>query len=284
MSYVRKIEKVIQYIELNLNEEIRIEDLADLCHLSKFYFHRIFTALTGDSIMDYIRKRRISMASLELINSDKTILEIAMDYGFGSQEAFTRSFKNICGINPGAYRKGEKEIEIYEKFNVWKLKNEGGFTVEPKFVVKQEFKVIGLEIKTTMKENEEEKTIPKLWDKYAPRMSEIKNVAVAKRDLGLCEVVGKSDDSFSYIACKEVENFDFVPEGMSCKTIPTTKYAVFTHTGKVDKLGETYQYIYGTWLMNSGYHVEEGSCDFELYDDRFDNSETSEMDIYVPIK
>lgn len=282
MNYAKKMINVIEFIEANLKEEISIDTLAELCDLSKFYFHRIFTAVIGDSVMDYIRKRRLTKALEELINSSKGILEIAIDYGFGSQEAFSRSFKKFYGINPGQYRKSNKNIVLHKKFNF--RKNEGGIILEPKFVVKGEFKVIGMEIKTTLKENDETRSIPKLWDKYIPRASEIKNVAVEKRDLGLCEIMENSENAFSYIACKEVENFDFVPEGMVTKIIPTTKYAIFTHKGSLESLGDTYEYIYGNWLINSKCEVAKKSCDFELYDERFDNSETSQMDIYVPIK
>lgn len=68
------------------------------------------------------------------------------------------------------------------------------------------------------------------------------------------------------------------------KVVPSSRYAVYTHKGSGESLRETYDYIYGSWLPKSGYEINGIKYDFELYDERFDNSPSSEMDIYIPIK
>lgn len=261
-----------------------IEKLAEMTDLSKFYFHRIFSATTKISLMEYIRVRRISNAAIDLLNSKKSILEIAFDYQFNSHEAFSRAFKHIYGVNPGEYRKKQLSLKLYEKIDVIKLREKDVIVLEPKFILLEDFKVIGLSCSTTSDENDEKGTIPSLWDDFIPRIGEIKNSIVPMRTLGLCEIIENSSDSFTYICCKEVENFDIIPDGMVAKIVPSSKYAVFTHKGSVDKLGETYEYIYGIWLSKSGFEINGLKHDFEVYDERFDNTESSEMDIYIPIK
>lgn len=285
MSYVQNMQNVLNYIEQNLTEEISIDILAEIANLSKFYFHRMFTAMMKESVMDYIRKRRLTNAAHILLNSKMPIIQIAIDHQFSSQEAFSRAFKNIYSINPGKYRKDKPEICLHEKFNVWKLKDQKGeIIMEPKFLIKQEFKIIGMACKTTIKENEEKNIIPNLWGQYYNRSSEIKNCLFENRSIGLCEIVDNSEDTFTYICCKEVDNFNFIPEGMVGKVVPSSKYAIFTHKGKLDTLGNTYEYIHGKWLPNSEYGINKSAHDFELYDERCDNTDTSEMDIYIPIK
>lgn len=284
MSYIESMDKVINYIEDNLKKDVEIEVLAGLTYLSKFHFHRLFTHMVGQPLMGYIRKRRMARSANELLETDKTILEIAIDYRFNSNEAFTRAFKRNFGISPSIYRKEKREIFLEEKFNIWNLKlKEGEDIMDVKFVIKQEFKIVGMDILTTIEENERDRSIPKLWDRYIERESEIKNT-VKESSMGLCEVTADSEDEFTYICCKEVENFEEVPEGMVTRTVKTAKYAVFTHKGAVDNLGETYDYIYRKWLPNSEYEIISDGYDFELYDERFDNTENSELDIYIPVK
>ena len=84
MSYYKIIEKTINYIEVNLKDEINIDCIALNAKISKFHFHRIFSAVVDETIMEYIRKRRLSCAAIELVKSNKRILEIAIDYCFNS--------------------------------------------------------------------------------------------------------------------------------------------------------------------------------------------------------
>lgn len=284
MNYLRRIDLVINYIENNIKEEMSIEELAQMASLSKFYFHRIFSSTTKISLMEYIRIRRISNAAQELVNSNKSIIEIAFDYQFNSHEAFSRAFKNIYGISPREYRNNKLIINLHEKLDVIKLRDKDVILLEPKIIFNDEFKIIGLSCTTTNTENKEKGIIPSLWDKFISRIGEVKNTASSTRTFGLCEVIEDSNDSFTYVCCKDVENFDFVPEGMVAKVVPSSRYAVFTHKGSVESLGETYDYIYGSWLPKSGYEINGIKYDFELYDERFDNSSSSEMDIYIPIK
>lgn len=132
-----------------------------------------------------------------------------------------------------------------------------------------------------------ETVIPKLWDNLIQRMGEIRH-AVGETTYGLSEAIAESERShpeeFYYIAAQPVESLDDIPEGMECRTVPEGTYAVFTHVGRLDTLGETINYIHGSWAPNSGYELRPGP-ELELYDKRFDPaSDTSEMEICIPVK
>lgn len=105
MSYHQRLEKVIEFIGHHLDEELSLENLSDISCVSKFHFHRLFTAYTGLSLHQYIRWLRLKRAAHQLIlNKDQSIINIAMNAGFGSHEAFSRAFKKVCGMSPLQYR------------------------------------------------------------------------------------------------------------------------------------------------------------------------------------
>lgn len=162
--------------------------------------------------------------------------------------------------------------------------------MEPKFVTRDEFQVVGMECIGTNSNGE----FGRLWEEFLGRMDEISNRSQECGCYGLCgcgpecepeKGICKCQESgFSYIACVEVSDASEIPAGMVTKTIPAAKYAVFTHKGNLDKLGETYNNIYQKWLPESGCEIAGSYC-FELYDSRFNSTgEDSELDIYTPVK
>lgn len=104
MSYINLIQKLIEFIEDNLHDPLTIKAAARHVHVSPFHFHRLFRILTGESVAMYIRKRRFSIAAMELLESDKRIIDIAVGLGFSSHESFTRSFKQLSRVTPEQYR------------------------------------------------------------------------------------------------------------------------------------------------------------------------------------
>ena len=115
MNYKECIQNSINYIEENLKKDLSLQEVAENCYISYFHFSRIFRAVIGISVFEYIKRRRLSEAALELKNTNKNILEIALGYHFDSQETFTRNFKTYFRITPGKYRKLNKRILLYDK-------------------------------------------------------------------------------------------------------------------------------------------------------------------------
>jgi len=104
-DYYNKLQRALDYIEEHIKEDISLEELSSLCFYSTHHFHRMFQSIIGIPVTDYIRKRKLSVAAREIIETDKNIVDIALDYGFNSHETFTRAFKRIFDITPNAYRK-----------------------------------------------------------------------------------------------------------------------------------------------------------------------------------
>src|SRR5260221_7469856 len=107
MNYHKQLKKVTDFIGEHLDEEMSLESLSQIACLSKYHFHRLFTALTGLSLQQYIRWLRLKRAAHQLIvDKDQSIINIAINAGFESQEAFSRAFKKACGFSPNQYRQG----------------------------------------------------------------------------------------------------------------------------------------------------------------------------------
>ncbi len=118
MNWFELINQATAYIEKHISEDIILENVAKDCNVSYHYFSKTFTMITGYTLKEYIRNRRITLASYEVSNTDQRIIDIGVKYGYSSNEAFSRAFKKIHGINPSDARKNN--LTIYTHFPVLK--------------------------------------------------------------------------------------------------------------------------------------------------------------------
>lgn len=105
-----QIQNSVDYIEKHLCESMKLGEIAKQSHFSEFHFHRLFHKAVGMSVMEYVKKRRLSEAAAELAETDAKITEIAFKYQFSSEEAFSRAFKKLYGASPRYYRNARREI------------------------------------------------------------------------------------------------------------------------------------------------------------------------------
>lgn len=295
MDHIDRIQRAIDFIETHLTESISIESIAHEACFSMWHFQKIFSSTVGDSVKEYVRKRRLTSAVNDLSKTNRRIIEIALDYQFDSQESFTRAFKTFTGVTPGELRKNGLGPTLH--LNKPKITFEyldhlyGGMTMSPQFVFLEEKCIIGIDtnfISILSPDKNNDVLIPKLWDVYMERSHEIKN-RNGPIDMGVCEPVTNRSlkqhpAECYYLAGTEVPSNSDIPEGMTLKKVPAGRYAVFTHKGKLEKLQHTMNYIYGSWLPKSGEQLRDAP-DLEIYDHRFKfGAEDSELDIYIPVK
>jgi len=221
MSKIKCIERALQFMESNLKRRISLEDIADAANLSQWYFHRSFRILTGYCVNDYLRRRRICEASHELVYSSKSIRQIAIDYQFESQEAFTRSFSGICGISPGRFRKLLHQVSLFPAISLdrsYQHLRKGEKMLSPKLEKMDAFRVVGVQTQSSPSG-----TLHKLWADFTQRH------------------------------------------------------------GSMEKMHQTYEYIFGVWLAENGYQMAEADS-LEIYDERFNpEGADSVFEICIPI-
>lgn len=284
MDTIYCLSLALKHIEEHLQDKLELEILADVANYSAWHFHRLFTAHVGYGVSEYIRRRRLSEASRELIFTSKPIKEIACSYGFDSQEAFTRAFKSYSGVTPGYARKQKGPFIRFSAINLVLFSQHyrrGDIIMTPRIEHKEAFTVVGLAGQFTMENN----TIAQLWDQFNPRAMEIQD---AQYDccLGLCyyEPNYEKGKPFTYMAGRIVSKVDGIPQGMTVREVPACDYAVFEHKGSLETLQKTYDYIFREWLPASEYEMAPQD-DFEWYDYRFKFGQPdSILEIWIPIK
>ncbi|GHV08595.1 AraC family transcriptional regulator [Clostridia bacterium] len=113
MDIISRLNAAIDYLESNLVEEVKLEEAARLCACSVDGFSRTFSYLSGVSITEYIRKRRLTQAAIELQGSNCKVIDVAMKYGYNSSDAFSRAFVRQHGVTPSAARDPQCPLIIY---------------------------------------------------------------------------------------------------------------------------------------------------------------------------
>jgi AraC family transcriptional regulator len=297
LDYVACIQKSIDYIEENLKLEVALNDCAREAGFSVYHYYQVFGAYVGLPVMEYVRKRRLAWALTEL-KQGLRIIDVALDFGFGSERAFSRAFKKQYGLSPGKYRvlidssspPAKLVLKSFHQNNIY-----GGVVMEPKFVKKEAFKVAGYEIKTTNVGRVNYQVLPEFWSRYFSqnwgKVLHEKIKPISHAELGICFPGGLEEGEFSYVIGVEVADFSGVPEGLFKGEVPAATYAVFT-SPPAEREGNqlpksvqgTWDYIYASWFPGSGYEFDDKSrVDFELYNEPSLGDHGIQADIYVPV-
>lgn len=135
MDWVTGIHQALRYIEQHLREELTIRQIAQQATLSPFYFQKGFAMLCGMTVGDYIRQRRLSAAGLEVLTTDRKIIDIALEYGYDSPDSFTKAFTRFHGLTPAALRKSGGAVRSFAPLQI-KVTLEGGQNMDCKIMKK----------------------------------------------------------------------------------------------------------------------------------------------------
>ncbi len=285
----RRLDRALDLIERELHRSLTLADIAAAAHLSEFHFARTFRALSGHSVMEYLRRRRLQHAVDLLSTAPATsVLELALACGFGSSEAFTRAFRREYGIAPSTFRRnlGTLQLHRHRRLNMHEVHWET--PAPPTFVELPEFVAIGLADEFEPGQTER---IGNLWSRFVPQIDQVPRRIGSDVTYGICcphdscpADEARESDRFTYVAAVRVADLDDIPRGMTGVQVPAARYAVFCHAhGIGPALVRTMRYIFGEWLPASG--LELAGTDFEYYDSRFSPATgTGEFFIYVPVK
>lgn len=293
MNYSNAISQCIEFIEENIKSNLTPEVIANNCGYSVFHFSRVFNINKGMALMEYVKKRRLSLAAIDLFKGER-IIDIALDYGFETHNGFSKAFKKEFGFSPKQYTKYMRNY-----FNEKSKVELGGYIMNPVIMKKSAFKVAGYGIKTNITNNNYTKDIASFWSNYDGENLESKMYEILNPpkhgEVGICvPEVGESGDAV-YLLGVIIDNFDNVINDMITVEVPEATYAVFT-TPPVDRsnalenndfpeaIKNTWKYIFEEWFKDSEYVFDESKLDFEFYDERCHGRKDTVMEIYVPIQ
>ncbi|MBD5468843.1 MAG: helix-turn-helix transcriptional regulator [Lachnospiraceae bacterium] len=112
------VNRILSYVERNLEKDLTLEEIAKELHYSKFYVERVFKEHTGQPLYRYMKNRRLNEAAKKLIETRRPIVEIALEAGYHSQQAFTQAFHEVSGLSPQKYRKLENFVPIQTRIDL----------------------------------------------------------------------------------------------------------------------------------------------------------------------
>ena len=282
MNLLDSMNEAIQYIEKNLWEKIDYTEVAKVAGCSQWYLQRMFMSITDVSISEYIRRRRLTLAAFDLKNSDQSILEIALKYGYQSSDAFTRAFKALHLVTPSKARENGVLLKSYAPIT-FILSIKGVAAMNYKIQENEAMRVVGVKKWFSTIDNGQLKEIPKMWDEFPKeKMEKLKSLSVSGEVVGMCGDM--YNDGFDYWI--GVITDKPCPEGMCEMTIPASTWAIFEVIGPIRPLPNTMQDIWGRifseWFPNSGYEHAEVP-ELECYSNGDCMAEDYKSEIWIPI-
>ena len=292
MTSTEILEKSISYIEAHLKEPLTAEVLAAEAGFSPYHFYRLFTLHTGMPVMEYIRRRRLAYAALELCEG-KRILDVAMDWGFESHGGFSKAFRKVYGFSPDEYRRRAAPHRPGPPNPLAKLTPvQTDILPQVRIEERKGFFVAGMVLRTS-EELSSIAQIPALWKRIQVREQENKIYALARpREHGEYYIsfpVGTG--MFRLITGVKVDDPEDMDGSLYVDWVQPGLYGIFSPPpvfGNADQFAEavkqTWQYIFDEWLPDSGYCLDEERLDYECYDERCHGAGPFSMDICVPLK
>lgn len=274
MNTYNIVAKTIELIESNLdNKELNICFLSNKVFVSPYYLQKIFYLIIGKTIGSYIRERRLTEAGTDIKKGEK-VLDVAIKYGYESQESFTRAFKKFHGVNPGVAKKGVI-ISCLPAINIKNLK-QGEINMDIKIEKEKAFSVI---VKTK-KFNEETsfENVPEFWDEYYEKGYQ----NVVPPMLGIC-INNTGSLEFEYGIGSLKEYCNEIPEGFKEINIPENLWGKFYTEGKMPTAIQNLWKEVIHWVQNSEYEIA-ANYDFECYSEGDTDSDDYVSGIWVPLK
>ena len=296
MEYEAMVQSVLDEIDKRITENIRADELARAANYSVYHFCRVFMALTGTPVMNYVTRRKLEFAQHDL-SQGKRIIDVAVDYGFDTHAGFTKAFKKCFGYPPSLHR-----LRIItkppEKATIKSVKlRHGGISMQVQIKEMQPFTVVGVVSRHSLPNVKRSADAPAYWNTialdYGKNLSRLYDAfSPAKHgEYALCFDVDEKNGEFMYLLGvsfdDSAENTKIEPD-MRKVEMPGGLYAVFT-TPKVpdeqypQSIADTWEEILTGWLPGSQYEYDDTRLEFEAYDER-DHGDIVQMDICVPIR
>jgi AraC family transcriptional regulator len=279
MEWLDRLNGAVRYIEEHLADEIDYETAARHVFCSVYQFQRMFSFIAGIPLSEYIRRRRLTLAGLELKASDVKVIDLALKYGYDSPVSFARAFQKLHGVNPSSAREGSVQLKAYPPIS-FQISIKGDAEMNYRIEEKPAISVYGVEKVISTENSENLKTIPEFWtqamdDGTISRIIKASGINFNENYRGIMPVnavmcyrdTGKN--TLPYMLCAFIPDCG-VPEGFDTVTVPAGTWAIFTteeHTEDqtTEVIQALWKRIYTEWLPTSGYDPVPGGPEFELY-------------------
>ncbi len=310
MEWLTGLRTAIDYMEEHLLDNISAEDVAGAVYLSPFYFQKCFKIVTGYTIGEYLRNRRLYLSALEVLAGnvpgegrrgkggggcgERRVIDLAYKYGYDTPESFTRAFTRFHGLSPMQLRQHPHQIKVFLPLIV-EISVKGGNRME--FVVekREAMRMIGFERICSFEAAYRE--IPKFWNEFCgkycrkdapqePGEDGIRQTVAECMvgEFGVCVEDEGDTEHFRYYIAGAYQGGE-VPEGMKVVEIPASEWAKFKCTGAMPEALQTVNTrIFKEWLPGNGEYEMAHQLNIEWYSGGDTDSDTYESAIWIPVK
>ena len=263
MDSLTSMNNAMQYIEEHLTDDIDYSEVSKIACCSEYHFKRMFSFLSGIGLSEYIRRRRLTLAALDLKDTNLRIIDVAIKYGYDSADAFSRAFHSMHGILPSEARSENTQLKAYPRMT-FQLFIKGGCEMNYRIVEKGPFKLVGIKKRVPIIFKGANPEIAKMAELLTPeiikQLKAISNVeptgiisASANFPEGRMEEKGELDHYIG-VATTSNETADF-----DVLEIDGSTWAIFESIGPFpETLQNVWGRIYSEWFPSSGYEAAPG--------------------------
>lgn len=259
---LERLNQALDHIERHLDQALDVTELARIAATSEHHLRRMFSALAGMPLSEYIRRRRLTVAGADVLAGRDTLLEIAVRYGYSSTEAFTRAFRAMHGIGPGEARRTGAALNSQSRM-AFRLTIEGSSTMRYRIVEKDAFSVVGLRTRVPLVHRGPNQAIMSFVRGIDPEIlyrleklsdQEPHGIVAVCDDLDPSRAEGTELDYYQAVITSAP-----APEGTATLTVPAGTWAVFTTSGPAPQaIQELWRDAFTEWFPSNPYRTRPG--------------------------
>lgn len=278
MEWVERLNQSMNYIEEHLTDEIDYEQLGRIACCSAYHYQRMFTYMAGITLAEYIRRRKMSLAAVDLQGGNEKIIDVAEKYGYRSPTAFNRAFQSFHGITPSSVKNKGVSVKSFSPI-VFSVTVKGATEMNYRIVTKDSFSIIGISRPLDREIENNFMVVPKMWQD-AVENGTIQKLAglMDAAPMGLLGVsICNDEEQWKYFiavsSTKESDEFEKY-------VVPASMWAIFAGTGTSRSIQELEQRIITEWLPASGYEYANAP-DIEVYLNP--DPQNAQYEVWIPV-
>ncbi|MEU2598365.1 AraC family transcriptional regulator [Streptomyces hirsutus] len=259
---LERLNQALEHIEGRLEQQVDVTELARIAATSEYHLRRMFSALAGMPLSEYVRRRRLTVAGAEVLAGRESLLEIAVRYGYGSGEAFARAFRAMHGIGPGEARR-TGAVLVSQPRLAFRLTVEGSSSMRYRVVDRPDFSVVGLKARVPLVHTGPNQAIIDFVRGIDPRMLERLEKLSDQEPQGIVAVCDDLDPSRA--EGTELDYYHGVitsaaaSEGTTVLSVPAGTWAVFTTSGPAPQaIQELWRDVFTQWFPSTPYRSRPG--------------------------
>lgn len=257
-----RLNEALEHIEAHLGEPIEVTELARIATTSEYHFRRMFSALAGMPLSEYVRRRRLTVAGAEVLAGDRSLLDIAVRYGYGSGEAFARAFRAVHGVGPGDARRAGAALRSQQRIS-FRLVVEGRSTMRYRIVQKEEFRIVGKKARVPLVHEGPNHAIAEfvrgIGKETTARIAalsdqEPKGIVAVSDDLDPSRAEGTELDYYHGVVTSAA-----APDDLDELVVPAGAWAVFENSGPFPQsLQYLWRDVFTQWFPSNPYRSRPG--------------------------